>query len=114
HVKIKIEIGLKRRKPFEPPAHARLERLNFRQRRAGNHGERRVALSNVNVHAVEMVGPKRAMRATFLPARPEHEVIDEKLTLATKQVAECQLACRPVEYVFLFDFDPGQLATLKA
>src|SRR5436190_23794615 len=84
HVEIKIEIRLERGKPFEPPAHALLERLNFRQRRAGNHGESRVALSNVNVDAVEMVGPKRAMRATFLPARPKHEMIDNELALAAE------------------------------
>ena len=113
HVEIKIEIRLERGKPFELPAHALLERLNFRQRRAGNDGESRVALSNVNVHAVEMVGPKRAMRATFLPARPEHEVIDNELALAAEQIGERHLARRPVENVFLFDFDPRQLATLK-
>src|SRR5207302_2382192 len=56
---------------------------------------------------------KRAMRATFLPARPEHEMIDEKLALAAEQIAERHLARRPVEDVFLFDFDPGQFATLK-
>src|SRR5436190_5672981 len=52
-------------------------------------------------------------KATFLPARPEHEVIDEELALAAEQVAECHFAVRPGEKVFLFDFDPGQLATLK-
>src|SRR5205807_9134453 len=88
-------------------------RFNFRQRRTGNDGERRVALSNVNVDAVEMVRPKRAMRATFLPARPEHEVIDEELALTAEQISERHLARRPLENVFLFDFDPGQLATLQ-
>src|SRR5205807_3285518 len=113
HVEIKIEIRLERGNPFEPPTHALLERLNFRQRRAGNDGKSRVALSNVSVHAVEMVGPKRAMLATFLPPRPEHEVIDDELALSAEQVAEGHPACRTVENVFLFDFDPGQLATLK-
>jgi len=31
---------------FEPPAHALLERLNFRQRRARNDRESRVTLTN--------------------------------------------------------------------
>ena len=60
-----------------------------------------------------MIGPKRAMGATFLPVRPEHEMIDEELALAAEQIGECHLAGQPVENVLLFDFDPRQLATLK-
>jgi len=60
-----------------------------------------------------MVGPKRAMLATFPPARSEHEVIDDELVLAAEQIRERYLARRPVENVFLLDFDPRQLAALK-
>src|ERR1043166_1429055 len=60
-----------------------------------------------------MVGPKRTMGATFFPPWPEHEVIDDELALAGEQIAECCLAARPVENIFLFDFDPGQLATFQ-
>src|SRR5882724_896376 len=87
-VEIKIEICLERGEPLKPPTHALLERRGFFPRRAGNDGERRVALSDVKVPAVEMVGPKEAMLATFLPARPEHEVIDDQLALAAEQLAE--------------------------
>src|SRR5206468_11094519 len=97
----------------EPPAHALLERCNLLPRRARNDRESRVAPSDVKVHAVDMVGPKRAMGATFLPAWPEHEMIDNELTLAAEQIAERHIARRPVENVFLFNFDPGQLAALK-
>src|SRR6266576_6104720 len=106
HVEIKIEIRVERGKPFEAPAHALLEWLNFRQRRAGNDGESRVALSNVKVHAVEMVGPKGAVLAAFPPARPEHEMINDELAFAAEQIAERRLARRSVENIFLFDLDP--------
>ena len=36
-----------------------------------------------------------------------------KLALAAEQIRERHLARRSVEHVFLFDFDPGQLATFK-
>src|SRR6267142_2735836 len=58
HVEIKIKIGIKRGNPFELPAHALLEWFNFFQWRAGNDGESRIALSNMNVRAVVVVGPK--------------------------------------------------------
>src|ERR1051325_10918160 len=53
------------------------------------------------------------MRATFLPARSEHEVVNNELALAAEQIGERHLARRPVENVFLFDFEPRQLATLE-
>jgi hypothetical protein len=51
--------------------------------------------------------------AAFLPTRPEHKVIDEELAFAAEQIGERDFARRPVENVFLFDFDPRQLATLE-
>ena len=77
HIEIEVEVCFGRGKPFEPPAHALLERLDFRQWRAGDDGQRCVALAEMNVRAVEMVGPERAMRTPFLPTRTEHEMIDD-------------------------------------
>jgi hypothetical protein len=58
HVKIKIEIAVERGNSAELPSHTLLERLNFRPGGAGNDRQSRIALSKVNVHAVEVVGQK--------------------------------------------------------
>jgi hypothetical protein len=46
----------------------------------------------VGANAGEAVGPQRAMRATGLVVRMEHEVIDDELAAAGKEIRECFLA----------------------
>ena len=62
--------------------------------------------------SVVVVCPERAMRTTFFPARTEHEVINNELALAAEQMGQSYPALRPVEDIFLLDFDPGQLSPL--
>ena len=107
-----IEVAAERRQPFEFPAHALLERLDFRQRCARHDDERHVALRKMNRGAVEMIGQIRAARAALLPAGTEHEVIDDELALAAEQIGQGFLAVRTVEHVSLFDLFPRQRAAL--
>jgi hypothetical protein len=47
-------------------------------------------------------------------ARREHEVIDGELAAAPEQIRERALALWPLEYIGLFDLDPGQLTACGA
>src|SRR6516225_2013358 len=68
----------------------------------------------MNDRAVEMVGQIRATRAAGLPARAQHEVIDDQLALAAEQFRERLLALRRTENVVLFHFLPWQFAAFAA
>ena len=61
-----------------------------------------------------MVGHERAARATLLPIRSEHEVVDDQLAAPVEEVGERDLALGRVENVILLDLHPGQLAPLGA
>ena len=61
-----------------------------------------------------MVGDEGAGRASLLPLRVEHEVVDDQLTPAIEQIEKRAAAARPVERVVLFDPHHRQLATLGA
>ena len=65
-----------------------------------------IALRQMNGGAVEMVGQERAARAALLPARTEHEVIDDQLAAAVEQVGQRLLATGSVEHIGLVDLDP--------
>jgi len=58
------------------------------QRRARDRKETDVAMLQMNADAVEIVGPEGAGLAPFGPVRPQHEVIDNELALARKQIGE--------------------------
>src|SRR5215831_10440702 len=87
-VEVEVEIRIEGGNPIKLPAHAPFERFNFPEWRAGNDSKSCIALSDVKVHAVVMVRPERTMRATFFPARPKHEVINDELAFAAEQIAE--------------------------
>src|SRR5262249_42909958 len=69
-------------------------------------------MGKVYVRSIVVVGPERAARTTLLPVRPQHEVIDEKLTLAAEQVGEGEFSFGPFKDITLVDPHPGQLAPL--
>src|SRR6185312_11871053 len=96
------------------PAHPLLVGLDLGKRRARRHNERYIALRQVDVGAVEMIGEIGAARAALHPARSEHEVINQKLALAAEQAGERLASARAVEAVDFFNLDPGQLAALRA
>src|SRR5260370_33065674 len=52
------------------------------------------------------------MRAAGVPARVEHEVIDDELTSVLEQIGKRLLTFWADEDVFLLDFRPWQLAPL--
>jgi hypothetical protein len=114
HVIVVVEVVPVGRHPLEAPAHALLEGLDLGQRRPRNRHQRHVPGIQVHDVAVEIVGRPGAARATLLPLRPEHEVIDDQLAAAVEEVGESLLALRPVEVIGLVDLDPGQLAPLGA
>ena len=92
-----VEVAAVRRHPLELPAHALAKALDLGQRRARDDQQRDVAMRQVHVHAVDVVGHERAARAALLPARAEHEVLHQQLAAAFEQVGErCagRRACR--------------------
>ena len=62
----------------------------------------------VGQRAVEMIGKEGAARATRIPARPEHEMIDDELTASVEEVGQRLATARRFECVRLFDLNPGQ------
>src|SRR5260370_24521438 len=62
--------------------------------------------------AVEMVTEIGTTWAALLPARAEHEVVDDQLTFAAKEIGERFFSVGAVEDVVLFNFDPGKFAAL--
>ena len=60
----------------------------------------------------DAVGQERAGRASFIPVRVEHEVVDHQLTANLEQAGQARQAVRALEDVFLVDLDHRQLAAL--
>ena len=83
---VEVEVAAERRHPRKAPAHAPLEGLDLGERRAGDGDERHVALGEVDVGAVEMIGEEGATRTAFLPVRAEHEMVDDELASAVEQL----------------------------
>ena len=84
---------------MEVPAHALLECVDLRIRRARNHGERHIAMRQVNGHSVEVIGEIRTARAALRPSGTEHEVVDDELAAAVEQIGELLFAARPFEHI---------------
>src|SRR5262249_27642951 len=99
---------------FEGPAHALPESLELLERRARDRDEGDIALRQMDREAIETVGPERAALAGRLPARVEHEMLDDQLVMAAEQIRQRLLAVRPVENILLIHPLPGQLAALAA
>ena len=106
-----VEVAVVRRGPREVPAHSSLVRLDVRERRTRDRREHHVVVHHVHDGAVEAVGDRRARRAAGLVLRPQHEVVDEELRAAGKQVREGCGATLGLEGVFLVDAHPRQLAS---
>src|ERR1700722_9675175 len=68
----------------------------------------------MNRDAIEIVGPERAMRASRVPFRIEHEVIYDQLARAVEELRQSFLALRSFERVLLIDALPRQLAPFRA
>src|SRR5581483_4984133 len=100
---VEVEIVAERGHPPERPAQALLVGLQLVERSARDQDERRVARRQMLVNAVEIVGPVRAVRAAFVPVRPEHEMLDDELALVAEQAGQRHLALGRIEDVLLVD-----------
>src|SRR5215831_16842566 len=58
--------------------------------------------------AFDVIDLERAADATLLPARTEHEMLDDKLAAPVEQISERFLTLRAVEEIGLVDLDPGK------
>ena len=88
-------------------------RFELLQRRARHHRVARVTGVQVIEEPVrEFLRARRAARATVVPLRVEHEVVDDQLRTPVEHVDEADLPVRAVEHVVLLDLDHGQLASL--
>src|SRR5262245_27077306 len=63
---------------------------------------------------VEAVGPERAVRATGLVVRTEHEVVDDQLAPTIEELSQRLRSCRRVEDVVLLDPLPRELTPSSA
>src|SRR5437660_11749282 len=61
---------------------------------------------------VDLVGTERAAEAAFLPARRQHEMLDDELAAAGEQISQRLLAVWTLEHIVLVDPYPRQLARL--
>ena len=57
-------------------------------------------------HPVGVIGHVGAALATLLPARPEHEVLDDQLAAPAEKVRERNASAPALEAVVLFDLHP--------
>src|SRR5262249_41620762 len=114
YVIVKVEIAPVGRHPLEVPAHTLLERQQLSQRRSRHGDQRDIAGVQMHDNAVEVVSLERTTLAALGPAGSEHEVIDDQLTPAVKEVSQRLSSARAVENILFLDFFPGQLATLPA
>src|SRR5437764_3057383 len=67
-------------------------------------------MRQVPVRAVKMVSQIRAAFATLFPARAEHEVIDDQLTMTLEQIGQRLFSVRSFEGILLLDLDHRELA----
>src|SRR5262249_28621470 len=101
HLVALIGVVAERRYPFEGAAHALPESLELLERRARDRDEGDIALRQMDREAIETVGPERAALAGRVPARVEHEMLDDQLVMAAEQIRQRLLAVRPVENILL-------------
>src|SRR5437879_13821910 len=84
--KIRIEVGVEFRYPFEIPAHALLELLDLGERSTRDSNKGHIAVGQMNGNALKGISKKRATLAPLVPVGTEHEMIHGELCLSVKQV----------------------------
>src|SRR5260221_6999937 len=94
------------------PAHSLLECFEHGQRGARDSDITYVTLLEVHDRPIDMVHLERAADASVGPVRAEHEMLDDQLAAASKQIGKRLLADRCIENIGLADLDPGQRAPL--
>src|SRR5690348_13179363 len=61
---------------------------------------------------VEIVRPERAVLASRIPVRGEHEVVDDQLTFPLEQIRQCLSSIWTIKDIILFYLHPRKLAAL--
>jgi hypothetical protein len=77
-----------------------------------NHDKGNIAVREMDVDAIEIVGPERTVRTARFPRRIEHEVVNRKLAAACEQLGELLPASGAVKFIVFRDSLPGQFAPL--
>ena len=108
-----VEVASEGRHPFELPAHALAIALDLFERRARDRDHGDVVIGQMLVHAVGVIGHEGAARAAFLPSRPEHEMLHQKLRPAVEEIGQRARAVERIEHIFLFDAHPRQGEPLR-
>jgi len=75
---------------------------------------RHVVIFEVNESALGMIGLERTARAALALIPQPHEMVNDQLGVAAKQLCQRLLSLSRVEDVLLLDLDPGQSAALGA
>jgi hypothetical protein len=109
---VDVEVGVRRRVPREAPPHPLPVRGELRVGRERDGDHRDVARLQVDDVRVEVVGPERAALAAGVPARIEHEVVDDELAAAGEELRQRASSVRPLEDVLLLDALPRQVTSL--
>src|SRR5258708_33230431 len=94
------------------PAHSLLECFEHGQRGARDSDVTYVTLLQMRDQPIDMVHLERAADASVGPFRAEHEMLDDQLAAAGKQIGKRLLADLRVENIGLADLDPCQCAPL--
>src|SRR5258708_25405654 len=79
NVVIVVELVPERGYPLEGPTHPLAEGFELLKRCPGDRCQGHVSILEMDGDAVEIVRPERAALARLLPARTEHDVIDDGL-----------------------------------
>src|ERR1700758_1439360 len=64
------------------------------------------------IRAIDVICRERASMTALLPLRPKHEVVDNKLAAAGKEICQRYLSAFAFEGILLLHLLPGQLAQL--
>lgn len=111
-MEVVVEVGAAARVPRPLPTVLLLEGLEFLDWSAGDAHEVRILEAQV-IDVRETLTYVAATTTTLVIARLEHEVIDDELVIALKQVAKSNGSIiRALERVCLVHLDHGQLAPL--
>src|ERR1700679_2862984 len=71
-------------------------------------------MNQVQIGAIDMVGKEGATGATVAEVAPPHEVVDDQLAAAIKQIGKTSSSLGSIEDITLLHSDPWQRAACRA
>src|SRR5262249_11809849 len=87
-VEVVVEIASEGRHPLEVPTHALLVGQYLGKRRARNRNDGHVVMAEVLSGPVDVLGLKGTARTGGVPLRPVHQVMNDQLAAAIKEVGK--------------------------